>query len=145
MKRADFFKALLALPFVPGVLAKLKPGYAAELSYGNRDDLLRAIFHPRIRYGLCPGWVWDGRGRYVSAPELAKLYGVPLDECMTFKTEPVDRSFPEAMHCAFPYEGNEVGLIMLRPRADGDYRIPVVTSEEVRRGVSMGILRPWRG
>ena len=35
MNRSTFFKALLALPFMPGVLAKVKPttAYVAELSY----------------------------------------------------------------------------------------------------------------
>lgn len=131
MRRGSFLKALLALPFVPGVLAKLKSsGYSAELSYMNADELVAAIMHPRIRYGLCPGWVPQKPGvqppfyvDYVDAPTLARLYGVPMEECVVFTTvleDSVRWDVAERIRFA-PYEGNERGLILLRPRADGVY------------------------
>ncbi|HUT56640.1 MAG TPA: hypothetical protein VNA25_02070 [Phycisphaerae bacterium] len=142
MKRSTFFKALLALPFVPGVLAKLKPAPQNVLvAFRQETDFATVptagestILRQTIRYGLCPGWVpvrvigsrttpdifsdWGGMN-YVSAPELARLYRVRMEECVVFKTVPEARF---ALRWG-PYEGNERGLIMLRPRADGDYTL----------------------
>jgi hypothetical protein len=62
------------------------------------------------RYLLCPGYVTsrhDGDDHYIDAPTLARLYRVPLDECLVG-----DRRM------AHP------GLVVLAPRFDGDYSIP---------------------
>lgn len=72
-----------------------------------------------IRYLLCPGSVIsknDGQTHYINAPELAKLYGVSLEEC-----EIIDRNRWS------PYR--YLGLIRLEPRFDGNYTLP---AEEVQ-------------
>ena len=133
MRRAYFFKALAVLPFMPAVLERLKPAQRFvnipmphEATY-----LFEGIV--KVRYGLCPGWVTEPvieampeifRTHYISAPELAQLYGVSLDECLVARTEWTD---PEYRKLVPPPTDGPVdipGIIMLRPRADGDYRLP---------------------
>lgn len=156
MNRSTFFKVLLALPFVPGMLAKLKP--ASYVTRAEADAYAASrLTAPRIRYGLCPGWVVappevitsaeyragaplsvlrslgrDGatervyreNTNYVSARELAELYGVKMEECVVFKTVSMDPRIPDSAVWALPYAGAERGLIMLLPRVDGDYTLP---------------------
>ena len=136
MNRSYFLRALLALPFVPSVLAKLKPGspnvlvaFRQETDFATVPTQASAILRPTIRYGLCPGWVTDPvvgsqwgvmRTHYVSAPELARLYRVRLEECVIFRVAGPDHPMWIATES---YEGSYAGLIMLRPRADGDYTL----------------------
>jgi hypothetical protein len=58
----------------------------------------------------------DGQVHYVSAMHLVKLYGVPLAECVLWNPRPHGDDLREV-------EPVDVkGLIVLRPRADGNYR-----------------------
>jgi hypothetical protein len=65
------------------------------------------------RYLLRPGPVrsrTDGQLHHVGARELARLYGVPMSECLVSRGDT---------------RGLEFGrLIVLAPRYDGDYRLP---------------------
>jgi hypothetical protein len=61
------------------------------------------------RYVLHPGYVRsisDGQEHFVGGQRLARLYGVPLRDCV-FCDEPDYRELPGDIH--------------LRPRSDGDY------------------------
>lgn len=64
-------------------------------------------------YLLRPGWVRsvnDGQFHWIGARRLADLYGVPMRDCAVI--DPMRRQvFP-------PY------AVVLRPREDGDYRLP---------------------
>jgi hypothetical protein len=65
------------------------------------------------RYLLVPGYVTsanDGQRHFVSGAQLASLYGVSLSECHTHRgvSEPREKE----------------KLTILRPRADGQYRLP---------------------
>jgi hypothetical protein len=75
-----------------------------------------------IKYVLCPGKVIsinDGDRHYIGAMQLAKLYGVPVEECAIYEPAP----WWTASLYQSAYREHE-GLIRLRPRSDGDYRIP---------------------
>lgn len=73
----------------------------------------------QVRYVLCPGMVtsrYDGQDHYVSARQLARLYGVDMKLCVIFATNP-GRSLSED-RSRYP------GLIFLGPRYNGDYTLP---------------------
>jgi hypothetical protein len=70
--------------------------------------------HRRVKYVLVPGFVVsesDGQRHHIGAVELASLYRVSMSECVVY----------DAMRCG---AGGYKGLVHLRPRFDGDYRIP---------------------
>lgn len=77
------------------------------------------------RYLLCPGWVTsraDGQDHHVDAADLARLYGVPMSECVVL---------PGALAFHSRYTRGQLlarvdagDLVALRPRHDGDYRLP---------------------
>jgi hypothetical protein len=56
----------------------------------------------------------DGDMHYVSAPELARLYGVNPEECIFDRSEYFNKGFRKGCE----------NLIVLRPRYDGKYRLP---------------------
>lgn len=71
---------------------------------------------PEPTYVLAPGWVRsriDGDRHFTGAARLAALYGVPLRRCLAKGA--LGDFLPE-------------GAILLKPRFDGDYSLPV-TSE----------------
>lgn len=72
-------------------------------------------------YTLYPGSVYsrtDGQKHFVGRNELARLYNVPLDLCLTIEDRDLRR--PDLRdHVSFAGK-----LIALRPREDGDYRLP---------------------
>lgn len=64
------------------------------------------------KYLLCPGYVRskeDGELHWIDVPTLAKLYGVPMIECMMLSETQGRRA---------------TDLIPLPPRGDGDYSLP---------------------
>ena len=72
---------------------------------------------PGVRYLLCPGHVMsktDGQYHYVSAHELAGLYGVRMDQCDVR---------PDKKISGFGWRPAP-WIIELHPRYDGDYRLP---------------------
>lgn len=63
------------------------------------------------KYCLYPGWVQsenDSDLHYITAPKLAKLYGVPFVECIVIHPTDLNKS--------------NQGLIVLVPRRDGKYK-----------------------
>lgn len=65
------------------------------------------------KYALYPGSVRsinDGQVHYINGMQLARLYGVALDECVVVLP---DRSSRDLLN-----------LIPLGPKANGDYRLP---------------------
>lgn len=75
------------------------------------------------RYLLFPGSVRsriDGQVHHVTAPALARLYGVPLSDCVALPCRPGDRPLRETL-LARAARGD---LVALRPRADGAYSLP---------------------
>ena len=72
------------------------------------------------RYLLCPGpgrSPSDGQMHSIGARELARLYGVPMHECLVMPSKPpLSRWALE--------EVERGGLIALHPRPDGVYRLP---------------------
>lgn len=76
-----------------------------------------------VRYLLCPGPVRsrsDGQVHHVSAPELARLYGVAMADCVALPGRPGDRPLRDTL-LARAARGE---LVYLHPRYDGDYRLP---------------------
>ena len=76
----------------------------------------------KIKYVLCPGHVRsrnDGDVHFISAGVLARLYGVSIRQCVV---QP-DIGRPE--HRGFTPPENTT---YLRPRHDGDYRLPVIVA-----------------
>ena len=74
-----------------------------------------------VRYLLCPGWVRsrvDGDRHYVTASQLAALYGVPLSACLV-----LPEIGPERAVVLFRATGQK--LIELKPRSDGRYSLPL--------------------
>jgi hypothetical protein len=70
------------------------------------------------KYALYPGYVisqYDGDRHFISASQLAELYGVNFNECVI-----VDKSRPESM----VMRGHTSDLIPLFPRMDGKYKKP---------------------
>lgn len=94
------------------------------------------------RYLLCPGWVMsrtDGDRHHVGAEELARLYCVPMTECVVL---PGLRSRTSAWAQAWARDrmaerrnlldrARSGELVALHPRHDGDYKLPKSTQEEV--------------
>lgn len=76
-------------------------------------------------YLLCPGPVrsrTDGDWHHIGARQLAHLYRVPMDECVVLPP-PGRELFPlERLRLIERADRGE--LIALKPRADGDYRMP---------------------
>lgn len=73
-----------------------------------------------VKYLLAPGPVRsrnDGDWHEITAAQLALLYGVPLDECIWP---------PSSTYCNLEYLDT---LTLLRPRRDGDYRLPTPPGE----------------
>lgn len=69
------------------------------------------------RYVLHAGWVRsanDGQDHYISALALARLYGVPLNQCVCA---------PTARHEFFGWQ-EPPGAIHLRPSPSGNYTLP---------------------
>ena len=69
----------------------------------------------KIKYALIPGTVIsedDGQRHYINASMLAGLYRIPLGACIIVKSE-YDRQTL-----------NLEGLTILRPCADGNYKLP---------------------
>ena len=76
------------------------------------------------RYLLCPGPVisrTDGDWHHVGASQLAMLYGVPMAECQVL---PHSSPMNHGSRMALLDRAARGELIALRPRADGDYRLP---------------------
>jgi len=78
------------------------------------------------RYVLHPGWVWsrtDGDRHFIPAAVLARLYKVPLRECVVHRPGDV-----------FTGVGLPKNLVHLYPRYDGDYTLEKnpVTSKKIR-------------
>ena len=71
----------------------------------------------RVRYLLCPGNVMsktDRQYHHVGAQDLARLYGVRMDQCEVR---------PERMLARFGWRP-AAGVIELHPRFDGNYSLP---------------------
>lgn len=78
--------------------------------------------HAIKKYVVCPGHVTsakDGQRHFISARALAELYGVPMNECVTYDYDQACKS-PAYEHT------NEwkLALIQLHPKRDGDYKLP---------------------
>ncbi len=76
------------------------------------------------RYLLCPGLVrsrTDGDRHYVSARQLAHLYGVSMDECLVL---PNDNEWASRMKSRYLLARTD--LIHLMPRSNGDYTLPAI-------------------
>lgn len=81
---------------------------------------------PQPRYLLCPGPVRsrvDNDWHYISARQLAFLYGVPMPECVTLP-EPGRERYPSERLHLIQRCGPGGDLIYLRPRYDGNYSLP---------------------
>ena len=66
------------------------------------------------RYAILPGSVRsasDGQTHFINAGQLMRLYNVTLDECIV-------------LHNIYDISKRGMGLILLSPRDDGDYRLP---------------------
>lgn len=77
-----------------------------------------------IKYILCPGNVTsllDGRVHHINAKQLAKLYRVPMSECVTL---PRDHDLKGWQAPA--------GAVYLLPCHDGNYTIPSTNQEKTR-------------
>jgi hypothetical protein len=66
-------------------------------------------------YLLCPGWVTsknDGQKHYIDGPQLARLYGLSLRDCVILdgRRSRIIREYEE--------------LTRLAPRFDGNYSLP---------------------
>lgn len=75
------------------------------------------------RYLLFPGSVRsiiDGQVHHVTAPALARLYGVPLSDCVALPCRPGDSALRDTL-LARAARGE---LVALHPRADGAYSVP---------------------
>lgn len=88
------------------------------------------------RYLLCPGEVrsgFDGDWHHVGSAQLAALYGVPMAECVVLPSPtPGDRT-----RAALLSRADTGDLVSLRPRADGDYRLPRPRVINRRRSLNM--------
>ena len=78
------------------------------------------------RYLLCPGLVrsrTDGDRHHVGASELARLYGVPMADCLVLQglSSSMDRAMERRSLLDRAISGE---LVRLVPRDDGDYRLP---------------------
>lgn len=75
-------------------------------------------------YVLCPGRVTsrtDGQRHWVGADALRRLYGVAARDCVTYpQGDGTEADIRRRIWCDPP------GAIYLRPRYDGDYRLPAL-------------------
>ena len=83
------------------------------------------------RYLLCPGEVRsraDGDWHHVGASQLAALYGVPMAKCVVLP--PAEHGALGGGRARFEMlaRADRGEFISLRPRADGDYRLPEACS-----------------
>jgi len=65
------------------------------------------------KYVLCPDYIistTDGDRHFISAPQLAQLYGVSMAECYV-RRDPHPRTYPKE-------------ITYLYPRQDGNYIVP---------------------
>ena len=79
------------------------------------------------RYLLCTGRVMsktDGQYHYVGAHDLARLYGVRMDQCEVR---------PERMIARFGWRPT-AGVTELHPRYDGNYSLPPGPNVRGKRG-----------
>ena len=76
-----------------------------------------------LRYALHPGWVIskrDGQDHYISHQQLAWLYRLNPDQFVVIDDRGMDRrEYTRAMR-----KTEELKLIHLYPRFDGDYTLP---------------------
>lgn len=75
------------------------------------------------RYAIYPGQVLSRNDRdphYISARQLASLYGVKLEDCLVVM--PTDYSQPHLR----AFIARAATLIALHPRMDGDYTLPLI-------------------
>ena len=87
------------------------------MSEAKQSDSTDKLGPAPKRYLLCPGDVMsktDGQYHYVGAHELARLYGVRLDQCEVRPHREIAR---------FGWRPHP-GLIELHPRYDGNYSLP---------------------
>lgn len=80
---------------------------------------------PAPRYLLCPGFITsrtDGDRHHISAEQLARLYGVPLDECLVLNYG----GSPGLNHRRAELQSRAARgeLLALYPRHSGDYTLP---------------------
>lgn len=78
------------------------------------------------RYLLCPGSVisrTDGDRHHITAVQLARLYGVSMDDCIVLSS---DWSGPsgERRRNELRARADSGDLIALHPRYDGNYSLP---------------------
>jgi hypothetical protein len=81
-----------------------------------------------LRYALHPGWITsrtDGDRHFITAGQLAALYGVPVRKCLIIPDESTSQwgSRKQDRDRLVRYAG-ELKLIALAPRHDGDYSLP---------------------
>lgn len=79
---------------------------------------------PQIKYLLVPGLVRsqkDGETHHVTAPKLAMLYGVRMDECCELPWAHPDNAIARRILLDRVQRGE---LIALAPRDDGNYKLP---------------------
>ncbi len=70
------------------------------------------------KYLLCPATVTsktDGDEHYISASDIARLYGVPMSECLVRPSPGSERTLGW---------NEKHGLVELWPRYDGNYKLP---------------------
>ena len=68
------------------------------------------------KYILFPGYVvseYDGQRHYITAGQLARLYGVPLSKCLIHQYSPLNQGYRK-----------QTADIHLYPRSDGKYVLP---------------------
>lgn len=88
---------------------------------------------PHKKYALMPGYVTsrkDGQTHYIGSRALARLYGVPLEDCEVFSQ--VEPGTPDSL--VKDREKKTSRMVVLQPDASGEYRMPAM-SEAMRRVV----------
>lgn len=78
------------------------------------DDLLRYSVHPDFVQSNR-----DGQTHYIEAHRLMFLYGVRESECLV-----IDDSRDRHTYARLMRKAEELGLVSLRPRYDGNYTLP---------------------
>jgi len=80
----------------------------------NKNELLKEL--SKKKFVLYPGYVisqYDGQKHYISAIQLARLYGVLFSECVVVYLDSLSS-----------LKGRDLsGLMPLFPKEDGDYRL----------------------
>ena len=77
------------------------------------------------RYLLCPGTVrsaTDGDYHYITATNLAQLYGVPMDRCVVLPDRDTPWEIRDRMRYLEMVAKGE--MLKLAPRANGNYTLP---------------------